>query len=155
MSLLAHIEGVQESTDIDYNAKGFHHLHVILIDALPQVTQTFYDSGFYLEMMTCQDRREADGVFRLVYQFCTLGAPQRHLVHLHIDPATEAPSMAHIFPAADWLEREVFDMYGVRFSNHPNLIRILMPEDYPAGAHPLLKDFVDPESEGEADGQPV
>ena len=153
MSLLDNIEGVQESTDIDYKAQGFHHLHTITQDALIPVTQAFYEGGLYLEMMTCQDRREAEGVFRLIYQFCTLGAPTRHIVHLNIAPETEAPSIASIFPASDWLEREVFDMYGVAFSNHPDLKRILMPEDYPAGAHPLLKDFVDPESEGEADGQ--
>jgi NADH:ubiquinone oxidoreductase subunit C len=155
MNLLSNIEGVQESTDIDYAAHGFHHLHVITVGALRQVAQSFYDGGFYLEMMTCQDRREAQGIFRLVYQFCTLGKPQRHLVHVDIDPATDAPSVALIFSAADWLEREVFDMYGVRFTDHPNLKRILLPEDYPPGAHPLLKDFVDPESEGEADGQSV
>lgn len=155
MSVLANIDGVQETTDIDHSAQGFHHLHVITLDALTPVSQAFFDGGFYLEMMTCQDRREADGVFRLVYQFCTMSTPQRHVVHLDVDPATPPPSIAHIFPASDWLEREVFDMYGVHFDNHPDLKRILMPEAYPDGAHPLLKDFVDPESEGEADGQSV
>lgn len=155
MSLLAHIEGVLESTDIDYKAQGFHHLHVIHATALIPVAQAFYDNGYYLEMMTCQDRRKEEDVFRLVYQFCTLNTPKRHILHLNSEPTADIPSIAHIFPASNWLEREVFDMYGVSFSNHPDLKRILMPEDYPAHAHPLLKDFVDPESEGEADGQPV
>lgn len=155
MSVLANIDGVLESQEIDYKTKGFHHHHTITKEALPAVAQAFCDAGFFLEMMTCQDRRENDGVFRLVYQFCTLGAPQRHLINLDISPTINAPSIANVFPASDWLEREVFDMYGVRFENHPDLKRILMPDGYPDNAHPLLKDFVDPESEGEADGQSV
>ncbi|MBK6847105.1 MAG: NADH-quinone oxidoreductase subunit C [Proteobacteria bacterium] len=51
----------------------------------------------------------------------------------------EAPSLVASFPAADWLEREVFDMFGVRFAGHPQLKRLLLPED--ADFHPLLKDF--------------
>lgn len=155
MSLLDNIKGVQETSATDHSAQGFHFLHTIEANALLQATQAYFDKGFYLEMMTCQDRREKENVFRLVYQFCTIDHAQRHLLHLDIDPSAEAESIAHIFPASDWLEREVFDMYGVRFANHPDLKRILMPEDYPAHAHPLLKDFVDPESEGKTDGQSV
>lgn len=51
----------------------------------------------------------------------------------------EAPSLAGSYPAANWLEREVFDMFGLRFAGHPQLERLLLPED--ADFHPLLKDF--------------
>ncbi len=52
---------------------------------------------------------------------------------------TEVESVVPVFPSADWLEREVWDMFGIRFRNHPNHVRILMPEDYPH--HPLRKEF--------------
>ena len=50
-----------------------------------------------------------------------------------------ARSMAHIYAAADWLEREIYDLFGVTFDGHPNLTRLLTPEGFEG--HPLLKDF--------------
>ena len=53
--------------------------------------------------------------------------------------AAEIDTAREIWPCAEWLEREAFDLFGIRFRNHPDLRRILMPEDYPA--HPLRKDY--------------
>jgi NADH-quinone oxidoreductase subunit C len=55
------------------------------------------------------------------------------------DPDPTLPSAVPIWPGADWMEREVFDMFGVRFNGHPDLRRILMPEEF--AAYPLRKDY--------------
>ncbi len=55
------------------------------------------------------------------------------------DPALYLDSVCDIWPGAEWTEREVFDMFGIRFRNHPDLRRILLWKDYPA--HPLRKDY--------------
>ncbi len=133
---------VQDAADVPYTARGFHMQYAALPGHLLQIAEAFLSEGFHLEMITCQDRRETDGIFRLIYQYNPYGAPQRHVIHVDIASDATAPSLAAIFPAADWYEREIFDMYGVAFDGHPDLKRILMEEDY--FGHPLLKDFVDP-----------
>src|SRR5690606_18540606 len=55
------------------------------------------------------------------------------------DPALVLPSVCDLWPGAEWPEREVYDMFGIRFENHPDLRRILTWEKYPA--HPLRKDY--------------
>lgn len=66
-------------------------------------------------------------------------------IHIKVDlPRSGAriPSIAKLYPGANWHERETYDMYGIRFDGHPNHRRILLPDNW-QGGHPLLKDFVD------------
>jgi NADH:ubiquinone oxidoreductase subunit C len=65
--------------------------------------------------------------------------PARLRVQVWLDDGEPVASVVPVWPAADWLEREVWDMMGIRFDGHPNLVRILMDEDWEG--HPLRKDY--------------
>ena len=65
-------------------------------------------------------------------------------VYVERTEAPEVPSVYSVYKAADWLERETYDMLGVHFTGHPDHRRILLPEDWKAG-YPLRKDFVTPD----------
>jgi NADH-quinone oxidoreductase subunit C len=77
--------------------------------------------------------------FEVIYQLLSPRLNHRIRVKTATDEATPVPSATSVFPAADWYEREVYDFFGVLFSGHPDLRRILT--DYGFDGHPLRKDF--------------
>ena len=77
--------------------------------------------------------------FDVVYHLLSPHLNQRIRIKLEADEATLVPSICDVFPGANWFEREVYDLYGVLFSGHPDLRRILT--DYGFDGHPLRKDF--------------
>ena len=77
--------------------------------------------------------------FDVVYHLLSMRKNKRIRVKIRTDEATPVPSLIPVFPAADWNEREAFDMYGILFDGHPDLRRILT--DYGFQGHPLRKDF--------------
>ena len=89
--------------------------------------------------ITAIDHPERERRFDMVYHFLSMWQNQRLRVKSAIREDTVVPSLVDIFPCANWFEREVFDMYGVLFSGHPDLRRILT--DYGFRGHPLRKDF--------------
>jgi NADH-quinone oxidoreductase subunit C len=93
----------------------------------------------FLSFITAVDY-PADDKITLVYCFCSY--KHRHAVVVKADVsrrAGRAPSLTGVYAAADWLEREVYDLFGVAFDGHPDLRRLLLPDDFEG--HPLLKDF--------------
>ncbi len=90
--------------------------------------------------VTCVDFPEEPGRFRMAYQLYSMESAAR--VRLRVWAGAEDPrvdSVVPVWPGANWLEREVYDMFGVRFTGHPDLARILMPDDWVG--HPLRKDY--------------
>jgi len=96
----------------------------------------------YLTDVTAVDYRDPERLLEVVYQLRSLGrkADLRVKVALDKRSALEVQSVYDLWRGADWLEREVYDMFGVTFTGHPDLRRILMWETYAEG-YPLRKDF--------------
>lgn len=117
-------------------------LRVIDPERLPDVCE-FAKLALSFEFLldiTSIDNLGEDPRWTLVHELYSL----QHNCHLRLKTSLsgdqpEAPTLTHIWRAADWHEREVYDMMGIRFRGHPNLRRILMWEGYPY--HPLRKDF--------------
>ena len=89
--------------------------------------------------ITVVDYPEKNKRFDVVYLFLSHEFNQRLVLKYSISENEVIPSLTRIFPSANWMEREVFDMYGVSFKDHPDLRRILT--DYGFEGHPLRKDF--------------
>ena len=89
--------------------------------------------------ITAVDYPEREKRFKLVYLFLSHENNKRIKVDFFIKENNSVTSITSIFPSANWMEREVFDMYGINFKNHPDLRRILT--DYGFDGHPLRKDF--------------
>ena len=93
--------------------------------------------------VTCVDYlsyRDAADRFGLVYLLANTQTNERITVRSFVnDPDPVVPSVVSLWEAANWLEREVWDMFGIRFEGHPDLRRILLPEEFTA--YPLRKDY--------------
>lgn len=98
------------------------------------------DCDFHqLMSVTAVDYPSRTPRFEVVYQFLSLTHNHRIRVKILTDEDSAVDSLCDVYPSANWLEREVFDLYGVYFNNHPDLRRILT--DYGFEGHPLRKDF--------------
>ena len=100
-----------------------------------------YDQKFVrLSSVTAVDRYPAEPRFEVVYHLHSIEKNQRVRLKCRLggaEPAIE--SVTSVWRGANWYEREVFDLFGIRFLNHPDLRRILMPDDWEG--HPLRKDY--------------
>jgi NADH-quinone oxidoreductase subunit C len=82
---------------------------------------------------------QSDAPFEIVYNLYSISANERVRLKVATDEETGVESVASVWPTANWMEREVFDLFGVPFGNHPDLRRILLPPDWEG--HPLRKEY--------------
>lgn len=137
---------VDRISDSIVGAKEFANEITLIVDRddLVNVARTFKDDGWnYLVDLAGVDysaypnyKGDRFGVSYMLYSF---GRNKRIRLRTYTDETTPIPSVSSVWKTANWQEREVFDMFGVVFSNHPNLERILMWDGF--NGHPLRKDF--------------
>jgi NADH-quinone oxidoreductase subunit C len=116
----------------------FIYLHAEPGDLLTLAQTLRKGYGFnHLADLTSVDYHDS---FEIVYHLYSI--PANHKIAMKVRVPANKPEIDSVFPVwptADWQEREIYDLMGITFKNHPNLVRILMPDDYTE--HPLRKDF--------------
>jgi len=128
--------------DTDYDKTGSHVDVTIEPDQVRKSAELLNARGYFLEDLTAVDRVEYR---EMVYRFNQHIEAHRITVRTKLGPEDEVDTISDIFTAANWQERECHEFLGVKFKGHPDLRRLLLPED--ADFFPLRKDFkVPPEA---------
>ena len=110
-------------------------------DLIREAAAVVKTSGYnFLEDVTCVDWLPAKERFQVTYHILSHGLKQRLRLIAFVEEADlEIASITDVWPSANFYEREVFDLFGVRFGGHPNMRRIMMPDEW--AGHPLRKDY--------------
>jgi NADH:ubiquinone oxidoreductase subunit C len=136
MAVSDDVQAVFESGEISLPADGIPTVRVPLaelLEAVQQVRGALSHSRFV--DLTAVDRLKTEDRFELVYLFYSL---DKHTwLRLKTRTDHDAPSITPLVPGANWYEREVFDLFGIDFQGHPNLQRIMLPDDWQG--HPLRR----------------
>ena len=132
------------SEDIINSVIEHNHLSItIVFSSIEKITSILKNNDVCkfrtLIDITAIDYPEQDERFCLVYHYLSMQQNIRIRIKSFVKDEQIVPSITNLFPSANWFEREVFDMYGILFSNHPDMRRILT--DYGFQGHPLRKDF--------------
>ena len=110
-----------------------------LLDVMRHLRDTPGAQFDFCADLTASDWPPRPQRFDVIYQLYSTTLKQRVRVKVRAADGEPVPSVTGIWPAANWLEREVFDLFGIPFEGHPDLRRILMPEDWQG--HPQRKDY--------------
>ena len=120
--------------------RGQNFLIVPKESLLPVANHLKSESGFnMLADLTAVDYPKKEKRFEVIYQLYSFSRNERLRVKVPLGDGEAIESVVPVWGVADWLEREAFDMFGIRFEHHPNLRRILLPEEWQG--HPLRKDY--------------
>ena len=147
MSVLANLEkkinselvSKIKSSEIKHNQLNLNIDCENLIDVLVFLKNDTSTKFRQLVDITAADYPEENQRFKLIYLLLSHEFNSRIVLNYSINENEVIPSITEIFPSANWMEREVFDMYGIKFKDHPDLRRILT--DYNFEGFPLRKDF--------------
>jgi NADH-quinone oxidoreductase subunit C len=99
----------------------------------------------FLADMVAVDYRPRTPRYEINYLLACIGVggfgdtPRRLRMKVQVEEDATVPTVSGVWPAANWVEREIFDLFGIRFENHPDLRRLIMPDDWEG--HPLRKDY--------------
>jgi NADH-quinone oxidoreductase subunit C len=139
----AHIAGALGATvfpsDVAFGELTLHVERMAILDVVTFLRDDEQCRFISIVDVCGADYPERDERFDVIYHFLSPHLNHRIRVRVHADDVEPVPSITAVFPGANWFEREVYDLYGVLFSGHPDLRRILT--DYGFDGHPLRKDF--------------
>lgn len=124
---------------IEYQCDVTLHISLPVIHEVLEYLKTEH-RFIYLVDIAATDRFTSDDRFELIYNIVSLKTQKRILVKTRCsEESPEVPTVVDIWPAANWLEREAYDMFGIFFKGHPDLRRLFLPEDFKY--YPLRKEF--------------
>ena len=119
---------------------GQNYLTLPRESILPVALYLKTEAEFHLlSDLTAVDYPKREKRFEVVYQLYSFSRNERLRLKLPLGDQETIESVISVWSGADWMEREVFDMFGIRFEHHPNLRRILLPDEWEG--HPLRKDY--------------